>query len=296
MSDSYLEKKLLWLALLSLLLHILFYSLFEALPTAPKKPANEPLMVDLQDLPELKSPPPVKDKAPRVAERTQRVQKETAPRASSALDRFLPPPAARVLPRLSPPSQAQNTPQQTREAPSRPAPSEQGEIPVRRPVQPAPPAGTDLFKPKSRPRTDIARLFPSAGKMERMEEAYREKFESDVEEGDTRFLNTDDIMFGSFLHRFETQVYGVWHYPEEAARLGIEGVTPVRITFNRKGEIEEVKVLESSGSKILDDEVLRTLKMVGSPGPLPRSYKQDHFNLIAFFHYGIGRGAVRSLR
>lgn len=293
MSNNHLEKKLLWLALLSLLLHILFYSLFEALPTAPKKPADEPLMVDLQDLPELKAPP-LQGKTPRFADQAHRVEKEAAPRGDSGLERFLPPPAARVLPRLSPPLQAQSVPQQTRVLP-RPALAEKGDVPVRLPAQPSAPAGADLFKPKSRPRTDIAQLFPNAGKMAQMEDSYREKFESDVEEGDTRFLNTDDLMFGSFLHRFETLVYGVWRYPEEAVRLGVEGVTPVRITFNRKGEVEDVKILESSGSKILDDEVLRTLKMVGTSGTFPRSYKQEHFHLIAFFHYGISRGAVRSL-
>jgi protein TonB len=132
--------------------------------------------------------------------------------------------------------------------------------------------------------------------MASLEEGYRKKYGSEVEEGDTSFLNTDDILFGSFLRRFETAVYGVWRYPSEAARLGIEGVTPVRITFNRNGEVEKVDILESSGSKILDDEVLRTLRMVGPVGGFPKAYQKDKFKLIAFFHYGLGRGAIRSLR
>ena len=116
-----------------------------------------------------------------------------------------------------------------------------------------------------------------------------------VEEGKTKFLNTDDIQFGSFLRRFETAVYGVWSYPQEAARLGIEGMTPVKITFNRKGEIEKVELLETSGSTILDDEVLRTLRLIGPVGPFPKSYNKDKFNLIAFFQYGLIRGMSRSL-
>lgn len=115
----------------------------------------------------------------------------------------------------------------------------------------------------------------------------------EVAEGETRFLNTDDIQFGSFLHRFETAVYGVWRYPAEAARLGIEGVVPVRITFNRKGEIEKVDLLESSGSSILDNEVRRTLKMVGPTGGFPRRYDKEYFNLIAFFHYSFVRGSIQ---
>jgi protein TonB len=131
--------------------------------------------------------------------------------------------------------------------------------------------------------------------MARLEESYRKKYSSEVEEGETRFLNTDDILFGSFLRRFESSVYGVWQYPAEAARRGIEGVTPVRITFNRKGEIEKVTLLESSGSRVLDDEVLRALKLVGPIGSLPKGYDRDQFNLIAFFQYGLSRGG-RSIR
>ena len=74
---------------------------------------------------------------------------------------------------------------------------------------------------------------------------------------------------------------------------GIEGITPVRITFNRRGEITGVKLLESSGAKILDEEVIRTLKLIGPMGGFPKGYDKEEFNLIAFFQYG---GSRRSLR
>jgi protein TonB len=127
-----------------------------------------------------------------------------------------------------------------------------------------------------------------------LEESYRKKYGPEVAEGEVKFLNSDDITLGSFMRRFESAVYGVWRYPPEAARMGIEGVTPVKITFNRNGEIEKMVLLESSGSKILDDEVMRTLKAVGTIGPLPRAYGKEQFVLIGFFHYGIERGVIRS--
>ena len=129
--------------------------------------------------------------------------------------------------------------------------------------------------------------------MAKLEESYRRKFENDISEGDTRFLNSDDIVFGSFLRRFEGAVYGVWRYPQEAALKGIEGITPVRITFNRRGEITNIQQLESSGARILDEEVLRTLRAIGPVGGFPKGYDKEEFHLIAFFQYG---GARRSLR
>jgi periplasmic protein TonB len=78
--------------------------------------------------------------------------------------------------------------------------------------------------------------------------------------------------------------------------MGIEGVTPVKITFNRHGEIVATELLQSSGSKILDNEVIRTLGKIGPVGSFPKGYEKETFNLIAFFHYGISQGATRSLR
>jgi protein TonB len=156
-------------------------------------------------------------------------------------------------------------------------------------------SAASLLKPKSqRSQQPVkAQLFPGAGRMAQLEESYRRKFENDIAEGDTRFLNSDDIQFGSFLRRFEGAVYGVWRYPQEAAMRGIEGITPVRITFNRRGEITNIQQLESSGAKILDEEVLRTLRAIGPVGGFPKGYDKDEFHLIAFFQYG---GAKRALR
>ena len=123
-------------------------------------------------------------------------------------------------------------------------------------------------------------------KLYRLATQYKQKFLEDIANGDTRFLDCDDIQFGSFMRHYETAVYGVWRYPQEAAQKGIEGITPVRITFNRRGEIVKVELLESSGAKILDDEAMRTLRAIGPVGSFPRSYDKDEFHLIAFFQYG----------
>jgi protein TonB len=141
----------------------------------------------------------------------------------------------------------------------------------------------------------LERLFPNAERMASLEEGYRRKYGPEVAEGNTRFLNSDEFIFGSFWHRFELAVYGVWNYPPEANRLGIEGIVPVRITFNRQGTIIKAELLESSGSRLLDEEVLRTLKTVGVVGPLPQAYAGEDLKLIVFFQYTI-TGGQRSLR
>ena len=237
-------------------------------------------MVDLEGIPPTVTPstpvaaPPVK----RQSETSQRVEKEIAPKGDDFREKIArqPEPERR-------PSQPAREPKAKTTAPLVPMPDSSAQRTPR----------DELFRrkaPVSEPVT--ANLYPSAARMSKLEESYRKKYGSEVADGQTRFLNSDDIQFGSFLRRFENSVYGVWRYPAEAARLGVEGVVPVRITFNRKGEIERVEVLESSRSRILDDEVLRTLHALGPIGGFPRNYTKEQFHLIAFFQYNISRGGM----
>jgi protein TonB len=279
MSDRYIEKSFLVLLILSLLLHVGVGTLLYFLPAKTPPPPKEPVFIDLQQVPDLKSQEqPRQQETQRQAEHRVRVPRETAPRGADALTTTVPKPP---LPDMLRPKPVQQTRQRK-------------EVPRETPVAPGS-SISSLLKPRvpSSQSAPQAQLYPGAGRMAKLEDSYRRKFENEVAEGDTRFLNSDDILFGSFLRRFENSVYGVWRYPQEAAMKGIEGITPVRITFNRRGEIVATQLLESSGARVLDEEVLRTLKLVGPVGGFPKGYDKDEFHLIAFFQYG---GARRSLR
>lgn len=286
MPDRFIEKSFLYLLCLSLILHAgLFAALYYAPPSQQKTP-KEPVFIDLQQMPVRERPQqPRLQETRRRSEQQTRVPRETAPRGDAPRD---------LQPREKPQSPPQTTEQNP---PSAARPAAQGPQAVARQPQIAPgSSASSLLRPKdpaARQAPTVAQLFPGAGRLAKLEESYRRKFENDIAEGDTRFLNSDDIVFGSFLRRFEGAVYGVWRYPHEAATKGIEGITPVRITFNRRGEITNVQQLESSGARILDEEVLRTLRAIGPVGGFPKGYDKDEFHLIAFFQYG---GARRSLR
>ena len=282
-NETFIEKSFLYLLAISFLLHSAIFALLICLPQEKKKAVYEPIMVDLQDLPPISETQQKEQKeVKRFAEERRRVAREMAPRGERERERIAAAPQRRAAPNVAQP--------QRRGRELSPWLPERVK-PPQFPQQP----GESPLKPKVEKAPGLSQLFPSAGKMARLEESYRKKYGPEVEEGETRFLNTDDIQFGSFLRRFETAVYGVWTYPQDAARLGIEGVTPVKITFNRRGEIEKVSIIESSGSTILDNEVLRTLSLIGPVGPFPKGYNKEKFNLIAFFQYGISRGMSRGV-
>jgi protein TonB len=295
MPSKKIDKNFLYLLVLSVILHLALYAIISLIPPAQGKPEQGPTMVDLTELPELADLPKPPPKAPpSKSEPKKLVPKEQRPVALPTVKQ--PPVTRQAVPQAPRPSQP-SQPSQAEPVPTQPS------APVSRKAEPSGPAqetglepitrGQGIFKPKSGGPIERSKLFPSAGKLARLEDSYRKKFEQEIERGDTSFLNSDDIRFGSFLRRFESAVYGVWHYPEAALARGIEGTTPVRITFNRSGEIVNVELLESSGSGILDAEVMRTLKQLGPIGSFPKGYSGNAFKLIAFFQYGISGGRLR---
>ena len=291
MADSSIEKIFLYLVGFSLLLHIAVGAFFYYLPEEKPPLKQEPYTVDLREMPDIPPTPPRQDEVKRLTAQRRRVEREMAPKGTREFDRPKPPVQQPQLAKPQTPRQLSTQPgPQNIQAKSAPQSSKAQQVPGDLPGTEQP-AAQDFFKP-DRKKTQMAKLFPSAGTMAQLEEGYRKRFEADVAEGNTNFLNTDDIQFGSFLRRFENAVYGVWRYPAEASRLGVEGVVPVRITFNRKGEVEHVEILESSRSRILDEEVVRTLHALGPVGGFPRNYTKDQFHLIAFFQYNISRGGM----
>jgi protein TonB len=283
MSDKYIEKVFLYLLVLSVVLHLAIFKLITLIPPE-KTGSKEPTMVDLTELPNLPAEPAPKSRP------KPRPNLQAKPPEPKPVDRF-----ADQRQRVA--REKEQTPRATAPKPSTEARSLPGPEPMRSPLDRGEKEpvrrGDGIFKPRAAEVIDRSRLFPSAGKMARLEDNYRDRYSREVENGESKFMNTDDIQFGSFMRRLETAVYGVWHYPEAALMRGIEGTTPVRITFNRSGDIVRVELLETSGSALLDDEVLRTLKHLGPIGSLPRGYTGEYFKLIAFFHYGIGGSRLR---
>ncbi len=308
-SDQYVEKGFLYLLLFSLVLHIAGFFIWYKWPKEQQK-APEATFIDLQDMQELKpQQQPRKEPEKAIAsDRRQRVAKQKAPKGDMMLSRRSASKpetkTSRPAPRVSRPSpsapkspttaSAQQSTSQTKtaQAPqtSEPAESSSSELLRRSKPQPQAQSGQGGTGTSLHPA-----LMPSATKMAKLEENYRRRFADDIAEGDTRFLNTNDVLFGSFLRRFETAIYGVWRYPREAMLKGEEGVTPVKIVFNRDGTINfsKTRVLDTSGSRALDAEVMRTLRAVGPMGNFPKDYKKEEFNLIAFFQYGNARSRLR---
>lgn len=102
---------------------------------------------------------------------------------------------------------------------------------------------------------DVLFTFPVVFKLEGEEtEAAGEAVAfSEVEQKPT-FMGDEPVQFTKW-------VFGQLKYPEEAKEKQIQGRVTLQFTIAKDGNVKDVTVAKSSGSKILDDEAVRIVSM-----------------------------------
>ena len=274
--------------LLSLLLHLLLL-LVPKDRLFPVEMAPPPVYVEVRppqaldrelDLPireELEKP---REKpAERLAEKDQVVEKETAPEGQDNEDREPVVQAPQPVPRPQPP-----TPPRPEPSPEKPKADESDQTLAetlegwkQKKTEP-PPKLPDL--------ETLTQISPQA--MAQIERDWRQKYRKDIERGDTVWMDTQQDLLISFMRRFRNNIYGVWNYPESARRQNQQGSCLLRITVDRDGNVTDVKLMESSGYRVLDDEAMRAVRQGATYGPLPRAYPNEYLHIMALFNYQMG--------
>jgi protein TonB len=271
--------------LLSLLLHLLLLlvpkdRLFPAemapppvyVEVRPPQPLDRELDLPIRE--ELEKP---REKpAKRLAEKDQVVEKETAPEGQDSEDREPVVQAPQPVPRPQPPIPPQPEPR-----PEKPKSDESDQTLAETPQ------GWKRKSPEPSPEVPdlqtLTQISPQA--MAQIERDWRQKYRKDIERGDTVWMDTQQDLLISFMRRFRNNIYGVWNYPESARRQNQQGSCLIRITVDRDGNVTDVKLMESSGYRVLDDEAIRAVRQGATYGPLPRAYPNEYLHIMALFNY-----------
>lgn len=296
----------------------------EVRPTQPRdRELDLPIRKELEK--------PRETPAKRLAEQDQVVEKETAPQGEDTEDRQQAVRAPKPVPK--PPAEVTEQPQPTPPAPPVPEPKPQPPAKPAEPPQPAPPPKV-AAKPRPAPpekpaqektaETTPAPVTPegwlppkteqpqkrsladlpdlntltqiSPNTMAKIESDWRRKYREDIARGDTVWMDTERDLLISFMRRFRTNIYNVWNYPSEATARNEQGTCLLRITVDREGNVTDVRLLESSGHRSLDEEAMRAVRQGATYGPLPRAYPNPDLKIMAFFQYRLSSTATRTYR
>jgi TonB family protein len=148
----------------------------------------------------------------------------------------------------------------------------------------------DRSRYRSKSLEQLTTLAPRT--MARIDSDWRRKLREGVQKGDTVWLDTEQDLLISFFKRFRDNIYNVWNYPERARLRQEEGRCLLRIVVSRQGTIVSVDLLESSGSRDLDEEAIRAVRKGAPYGPLPSSYPHPQLNIMAYFNYSLTRSFI----
>jgi len=306
---------------LSVLLHILVLWLAYRFPSTVRPP-EEVMEIDLSDIPRATDflPPErgiLEGRPPRPAPPPPPARKEAPP--SPAMQGRVPDlpvkpdlPPEKSFPadarRADPAGEAKGP--QGKEAGGR----EEKAEPASSPVTPRSAPGKSV-EPRSAPSKSLRDLTPSLGRMVMSREepsggrgqgaaagnavgtgGKATGVEGVTEEGGGGFrltpLNAPEVQYISYFASIKRKIELVWQYPYEAAVAGIQGELTLDFVIARSGALNSVELVRSSGSKILDDEAIRSLRVAAPFDPIPAEYKIPSLQIRGRFVYVHG-GALR---
>lgn len=175
------------------------------------------------------------------------------------------------------------------------APDRQRELAMR--PQPEQTAATELMtvdqarrqvhsKPQQQPlplpvsTLSAAQLFERSQEIARLSariEEIKKSYAISPRQTYVRGANARQFRFASYLDAWRAKIerIGNLNYPEEAIRRGIKGKLLLDVAINADGSLHSVKVLRSSGHKVLDNAARRIVKLAAPYPPLGEDILQD---------------------
>ena len=94
-------------------------------------------------------------------------------------------------------------------------------------------------------------------------------------------VDTKESRVAGYLHRWKTKIetIGIKYFPDEALIDGITGSPTLEVTILANGQLEEVLVRRSSGSRVLDQVALSILQRAAPFDPFPEAIRIDYDQL-----------------
>jgi protein TonB len=100
----------------------------------------------------------------------------------------------------------------------------------------------------------------------------------------TLTLGNTDVRYRGYLNQVQASIDRSWRWREALLAAGTAGQVLVRFSLGPDGQVEDVGVVESSGSPVLDREAADAVKRAPIP-EFPRHWRLQRLNLFAQFAY-----------
>lgn len=174
-----------------------------------------------------------------------------------------------------------------------PMPRQPSELTVPSPSAPvapeeAPAASLEQALPE-RPALGPSALYDR----EAIESTVSDSARQDAESDDGVTFKTKDMMYRGYLDMLRQKVESIWQYPRKAAEQGIYGDLVIRFVILKDGSLGEVKVLRTSGHRVLDTAAVEALREGVPYWPLPEGWDRQSLPITGRFIYSMSGGYIR---
>jgi protein TonB len=88
-----------------------------------------------------------------------------------------------------------------------------------------------------------------------------------------------------YMTLLKARIYYVWKYPENAVLKGEQGKVGISFILNEKGELVDIKIIESSGSQSLDSAAMDAVKQASPFGSLSLENNDNSLKITGHFCY-----------
>ncbi len=100
-------------------------------------------------------------------------------------------------------------------------------------------------------------------------------------------FDTKEYRFAGYMTKLREKIESIWTYPPEAAQRGIYGDLKIQFTINKDGSLGEVRLIRTSGYKMLDDAAMKALRDGQPYWPLPDSWHMKSYTILGHFVYSL---------
>jgi len=109
-------------------------------------------------------------------------------------------------------------------------------------------------------------------------------------------LNTNDPVYVTYFTKIKQSIESRWEYPEIALRYGLQGRLALQFMIGANGQLEQLRLVRSSGSQVLDEEAVRAIRAAAPFPPIPAWIKPNPLLISASMEYHDNRLNYRFAR
>lgn len=102
--------------------------------------------------------------------------------------------------------------------------------------------------------------------------------------GQTLSISTKEYRYMAYFAHMKEKIEMAWMYPVAAQQMGQQGSCTLKFTVLKSGKVQEVKVIRTSGYRLLDQYAVKAVKEAHF-NPMPSSWPDESLTIAANFIY-----------